>query len=305
MTLVLVAANADQIIQVSDRRLTWGEKLVDDSASKAGHGICDDASFLFSFTGVARAGVNHVTSRWLPEALYDAAQRSHRYRDIWDALADEAGRYFRVSPDLQSISSSARRLTIMLTGYTADGFIVSALISNFQDFTNFIDYPEARQDFTVFAERSITAVTENPTVIQVIGQFGAFTAQDENQLRQMLVERCPAEAIRQKAISLVQEIADRPSTRGTVGKKVNTARLSSAEPQVPVAGYASDVIENRMHLLDQVNLRTGVPKTIVADIQISVPTPVIFPRVHRNAPCPCGSGKKYRLCHGDAHRGNR
>ena len=76
----------------------------------------------------------------------------------------------------------------------------------------------------------------------------------------MLTQRRPAEAIRQKAISLVQEISDRPSTRGTVGKKVNTARLSHSDPQVPVAGYASDEIENRMHLLDQVNLRTGVPK---------------------------------------------
>ena len=24
-----------------------------------------------------------------------------------------------------------------------------------------------------------------------------------------------------------------------------------------------------------------------------------FAKVGRNAPCPCGSGKKYKLCHGD------
>jgi SEC-C motif len=302
MTFAIVVANADQVVQVNDRRLTADGQMVDDSSNKAGHAVCDDASFLYCFTGLARVGDGYITSRWLLDALYDAAQRSHKYRDIWHALAEEATTFFRSSPYLRHLSTRARRLTVMLTGYSSDEYIINALISNFQDFTQFIDYPEARDEFSVHAERSKCPAGENPTMIQAIGQFHALTRQDELELRQMIERRAPAEAIRQKAIALVQEISDRPQTSGAVGKKVTTARLQRLDPLVPVAGYASDEVEERIHLLDQVNLRSGAPKLLIADAQISAPLPVVFPRVHRNAPCPCGSGKKFRLCHGGRQR---
>ncbi len=297
MTLVIAVANADQIIQVSDRRLTNNTRLVDDASNKAGHAICDDASFLYSFTGLARAA-NHSTNRWLLDALYDAAQKGHCYHQVVDAFAEEATRYFRSSPDIRSLPASCRLLTVMFSGYTNDDHIVTSLISNFQDFTNFIDYPTAQPEFTPYTEISIAPAAQNPTVIQVIGQFGAFTPNDESQLRSMLEQRSPAEGVRQKMIAVVQDIADRPVCRGTVGKKVSSARLSRTDPFTPVIGYSSDDVENGMPLLDQINLRSGVSKLLVSDVRMDADSPVVFPpSVHRNASCPCGSGKKYRDCH--------
>lgn len=296
MTLVIAVANADHVIQVSDRRLTHNTQLVDDASNKAGHAVCEDASFLYSFTGIARVA-NHSTNRWLPGALYDAAQKGHRYHQIVDSFAEEATRYFRSSSDIRSLAASYRRLTVLFSGYTSEGHIVTSLISNYQDFTNFIDSPAAKPEFTTYTEKSLVPAAQNPTMIQVIGQFGAFTQNDESQLRSMLEQRSPAEGVRRKAIAVIQDIADRPVCRGTVGKRIGTARLSRADLTAPVVGYSSDCVENGIPLLDQIDLRSGRPRLLVADIRMDMDSPVVFPNVHRNAPCPCGSGKKYRYCH--------
>lgn len=297
MTFVLALGNADQVIQASDRRLTSNGKLVTDSSNKAGHAVCDDASFLYSFTGLARVGDQHITSRWLSESLYDSAQYGHGIQQITAHFAENAARFFRSSRFLRGLSPRDRRLTVMFTGYTADHFIFNCLISNFQDFIKSADHPEAQNEFSYYAERSIKPTTENPTCIQAIGRFGTLTETDVAELRGMLEARKPAEALRQKAITVIREIADRPSAGGTVGKKISTIRLSQSDPLTPVTGYSSDVAENVLFFADQVNLRTGAPKILIAGAQLSSTAPIIIPRVHRNAPCPCGSGKSYRDCH--------
>ena len=126
MTFAIVTANADQVIQVSDRRLTLQGQLFKDSLNKAGHAVCDDASFLYCFTGLAYVDGDYTTSPWLLDVLYDAAQWSHKYRDIWDALAEEATNFFRSSVYLQNLPADQRRLTVMITGYTSDDYIVNA-----------------------------------------------------------------------------------------------------------------------------------------------------------------------------------
>jgi hypothetical protein len=296
MTFVISLANADQIIQVSDRRLSWKGQMVDDSSNKAGHAICKDASFVFAFTGLAKVGT-HSTALWLLDALYNAAQKGHEFLNIVEAFAEEACSYFHTTSDIRRLPASDRRLTVMLTGYTANDLIVSSLISNYQDFSNFIDHPTASRKFTAHTEISSSPAAENPTMIQVIGQLRALSQADEIDLRQMLDRRAPYEAISQKAIALVQDIANRSDTNGSVGGKINTARLTRLDPFAPIAGYASDIVENTMHLLNQVNLTKGAPKLTVANVQLSAATPIIFPRVHKNAACPCGSGLKYRDCH--------
>jgi hypothetical protein len=299
MTFCISLSNSDQIIQVTDRRLTGSRgELIDDSVNKMGHAICGDATFLYCFTGLARAGRNHITSRWILDALYEIGQTTNIYRDITVGSTNIATRDFQKG-ELAKIPASARRLTIMLTGYGSDGHIYNALISNFQDFTQFIDHTEAQPNFKLLGFRSTHPIgAQNPTCVQVIGQFNALTTADEAQLRQLLERRAPGEAIRKTVISLVQDIANRPSARGTVGKKVSTARLMLSQPFAPVVGFESDEIGNELPLLDQAMLFVGAPTFVINDAKLTTQSPSYFPRVHRNALCPCRSGQKYRLCHG-------
>ncbi len=296
MTFAIVLANADQIIQVSDRRLTSKGSLFDDSYGKAGYAVCDDATFIYCFTGLACNG-GYSTSDWLVDALYESAQVKHDFRGIISTFLNKASKKFKESSDITSLPLSSRRLTVMMTGYTADDLIFNALISNFQDFESAIDYPEAKENFTLHFEVSSFPVRQNPTMIQAVGQFNTLTYQDENELREMLVQRKSAEAIRQKAISLVQDISIRPKSGATVGKKINTARLDRSNLQYVTAGYVSDEVENQIQLLDALQLKSSTPQLAIRSMQVHADVPIVFPRVHRNALCTCGSGKKYRFCH--------
>ena len=96
MTLAVVLGNADQIVVAADRRTTSRGKMQSENIGKIGHAICDDASFVYCFTGLANDGRRFVTSRWLPMALCNAAQKSHRYLDIVVAFSNEATAFFGI-----------------------------------------------------------------------------------------------------------------------------------------------------------------------------------------------------------------
>jgi SEC-C motif len=297
MTFAIVLGNADQIIQVSDRRLTWNGQLVDDAFNKAGHILCDDASLLYCFTGLARVGHKHVTSRWLIETFHNISRNTSTYQNLIATFAAEAEKYFSTSNEIRALPASHRRLTVMFSGYASDHTLFTALVSNFQDFINSIDHPAASSKFTVFAEISKIPASSNPTVIQAIGQFQALNHLDEKQIREMLESRAPAEALRQKAISLVKDIAMRHKSGGTVGCKLNTARIDFLDQEIPYFGYATDAVESEMSLVDQLDARSFGTGLHIRNTKITLSSPAIFPKVHRNALCPCGSGKKFRFCH--------
>lgn len=297
MTFAIVAANADQVIQVSDRRLTaWTGSVMTEAYGKAGHLICDDASALYCFTGLA-ASRGFDTATWLMEAFHVASVRDARFRELIEHFAVIATHRFASDPALVATPVQHRRLTVMLSGYGANDIMYMSLISNFQDFFNKIDHPVAQAKFTVYCESNATPLSENPTLIQRVGAYSAMTAEDEKELRLLLEERRPARAIRDKAVAIVDAIAGRHRAQGTVGRRINVARLDRATPYAPVVGYESDVVEKVLPLLSAVDCRPNGSGLIIREVQLSADGPVVFPNVHRNAPCPCGSGKKFRFCH--------
>jgi hypothetical protein len=308
MTFILVAANADQIIQVSDRRLSSGAdaKLETDDFGKAGHLLCDDASALYGFTGLATyASFN--TSAWLMDAFSEASKRDSCFRGLIEHFAVLATEKFKTDRRILSLAPESRRLTVMLTAYTASGHINNALISNFQDFLNPKDHPTALTDFSVFCEISSTTISdsENPTFIQAIGAFRALldpkTGEDipeVQEIRDLLERRAPYKAILGKVEDVVTTVADKPRAMDTVGKRLNTGRIDSRDPLQATAGYISDVTESTIHLLNCVDGRSGSQGLQIRDMQITTTESIVFPKVAKNAPCSCGSGKKYKLCHG-------
>jgi len=103
------------------------------------------------------------------EALQAASKKDARFRELIEHFAVIATEKFRTSPDVLSLDVRNRKLTMMLSGYTRDGFITNALITNFQDFVNFTNHPVAQPEFTVHCERSNFPAPDNPTMIQAVG----------------------------------------------------------------------------------------------------------------------------------------
>ncbi|WP_276808910.1 preprotein translocase subunit SecA [Castellaniella defragrans] len=111
----------------------------------------------------------------------------------------------------------------------------------------------------------------------------------------------PKQAYKREAFTLFSDMLDR--VRNETIRVLMTVRIQSRE-QVAVEEPASPALENvRYHHADyDAALRgedLGLDETPAGATGQKAATPAgAVPRVGRNDPCPCGSGKKYKHCHG-------
>ncbi len=110
----------------------------------------------------------------------------------------------------------------------------------------------------------------------------------------------PKQAYKREAFTLFSDMLDR--VRNETIRVLMTVRIQSRE-QVEVEEPASPVENVRYHHADyDAALRgedLGLDETAAGAAGQKAETPAgAVPRVGRNDPCPCGSGKKYKHCHG-------
>ena len=109
-------------------------------------------------------------------------------------------------------------------------------------------------------------------------------------------QKQPKQEYKREAFELFGQMLD--SVKNEVTKILMTVRIQSAQQ----LDEAAQALEAKGETLSNVTYTaptdTGEPETVsLADLglpQASAP----IPRVGRNEPCPCGSGKKFKQCHG-------
>jgi hypothetical protein len=296
MTFVLALANNDYVVQVSDRRLTCNGVLTDDESNKAGFLVCDDARLVFAFSGLAEHG-QFKTRRWILETLLEVAPPDHSAREILERFTLRATDFFRTSQLLGNVPRCHKRLSIMFTGFSNDGRTLNCIVTNFQDPDSGVDLPLASDTFSLYPKVSKRLGALKHSFMQRIGAWRAMTANDERVLREFLLDGKPREAIMNKAVELIRAMADRPAACGTIGKQINSVCLTKSLG--PISGYHTDRPTDSIYLIDQVDLRKVSTPLAISDLHFQVSGPVVaVPKVGRNRPCPCGSMKKYKHCHG-------
>lgn len=303
MTLIIGLANVDQVILVADRRLSHlsaGRVLSEDS-SKAGMLTCEDARLLFGFTGIASAGTFR-TREWLLDAMLEAGPSDFTAVGILERLVERATRDFQSIPDLVRLPPAHRRLSIFLTGYVdweKPPRIASSLISNFEDWTSATYRSEAADKFEIFSTREQRPYSGELTFIERVGMWPAMSATDERQLRSMLEQRKPRQAIIGKAVELIRGMADRPEAAGTIGKTLQSASVTPDRAAEVTVGYHPAGISEKVALCDAVILTRNAQLIAVdGELRLTQGGTIAVPRAGRNQPCPCGSGLKYKRCHG-------
>lgn len=106
-------------------------------------------------------------------------------------------------------------------------------------------------------------------------------------------QKQPKQEYKREAFELFGQLLD--SVKNEVTKVLMTVRVQSSEQ----LGEAAQAMESRAEAISNVTYtaptETGEAETI-AESATSLADEV--PRVGRNDPCPCGSGKKYKQCHG-------
>src|SRR5205085_6333743 len=114
---------------------------------------------------------------------------------------------------------------------------------------------------------------------------------DRAALRMLVEEKRPAEAIVGKTVEIMRSIA--MQSHGRVGAEYSSAVLTSGKKPGSVDFHpevASDVLGH----IAQVDFEIGAFYGTVS----VVGKKSTGPKLRRNEPCWCGSGKKYKRCHG-------
>jgi len=304
VTLITAAANFAFVVQVADRRLSDGKGPLEEEQAKAIHLRLPRADFLVGYTGLAKIQ-DKPMNRVLMELLYKSAERgSFEPLATAEAITSHLTTLFQ-GRSVRAYRPQDRRLSVMMTGFhrvdDQHHALIQGLWTNFQDWGS-DDSAEAWDRFA-FTPFSVRPGVKWPTLVQRIGAYDALSLETvEEGLRPLLADAKPPTAIRDKMIRMLPAQSE---LHPTVGVNANAAILfpnglvewsywtgapswtySGGNTVLAIPGQSLLAADVEIYASDQAGnpLRTGRPLSV--------------PQVPRNKPCPCGSGRRYRQCHG-------
>lgn len=108
-------------------------------------------------------------------------------------------------------------------------------------------------------------------------------------------QKQPKQEYKREAFELFGQLLD--AVKFDVTKVLMTVKVQSGEEIERVADDMENRAENIANVTYTAPTETGEPITVL-DASTATSATDNVPRVGRNEPCPCGSGKKYKQCHG-------
>ena len=108
----------------------------------------------------------------------------------------------------------------------------------------------------------------------------------------MSLQKQPKQEYKREAFELFGQMLD--AVKNEVTKILMTVRIQSNEEAAAAAAAMEDQAERMSNVTYSAPTETGEVETVVDAATVKAP----MPRVGRNEPCPCGSGKKFKQCHG-------
>ncbi len=105
-------------------------------------------------------------------------------------------------------------------------------------------------------------------------------------------QKQPKQEYKREAFELFGQLLD--AVKNDVTKVLMTVQIQSGEQLEQAAGDIESRAENISNVTYSAPTETGEVQTTIDEDTVRA----AVPRVGRNEPCPCGSGKKYKHCHG-------
>lgn len=292
MTLILAVTCAGYAVLVADRRLTSNGIPVDDEQDKIVTIAGNNGRGVVSFTGLAIAGGINVHD-WLVDAVYEGLKGHGDFGTMIEGLRRRAESLYA------SLPPKAQKLPLSLIGVGVT-YVTEPPRPMFFVITN--DRTQRIVDWSQFAEARFgltVGVNESPrwqdAFMLAYGWTGAVSDQELVAIQDLARAGKPPEAVRDKAIELVQAASGRKTAEGTIGGQCGSA-IVRVDPSMPIeASYSVAKASNISYLVAHVAPGAAFKGGWV---RADDGGPMVFPRVARNAPCPCGSKIRYRHCHG-------
>jgi SEC-C motif len=263
-----------------------------------------DARLAVAFTGLAgydEPGKKPFRTRfWLAESLLDATEPDRSLEATVARLQEKASQDI---PQAPVKNLAAKCLTIFLAGYsykTALPKLVLWRVSNFEG-DSFGSTPSLvpSPDFNL-AVHEEDDDAQDPTYVISGGLDIGVPTLGRSELHRLLAEHRPPKAVINKAVAVVRDAAKSPKSKGTVGEECSSLTLSVDYNTPAQAGYHTPHAGDTIAVPGLVEARGGsFGSMLMMDARMQMTgTAVSIPNTPRNARCPCGSGLKFKKCHG-------
>lgn len=303
MTLVLASVNSDAAVMVADCLVSRGTRPVDDEVTKITLITFEDARLAMSFTGLASVGVakgrrgpalagTFRTVEWLGDTLLDLGRTHGTMIPTLVALKERLTAEF---PPLD-LAVADRLLVLGFVGYRySEGrsIKVVATLGN-SSIVNGRYVGKASFDLAIEEVEGAGLLA--------LGRDRAIVEASRLGLARLIEERRPPHGIAEKATEVIREAARQPASGGAIGELCMSVIVYAAPSSTPVSRHHADKPSGIVFLPHAVNVAAGgafvLDPSISGGLPGEVPRSIVFPTVPRNAPCPCGSGRKYKRCHG-------
>ncbi len=290
-----MAASDDYVVQISDRRITPRTGCRQPSESnKGGIILLPDARLVVGYAGIAQIG-SFLTQDWLLEELTRLSGTGPALAVI-DAFVQSAEARF------QRLPLARRSVSFIISGFAwVDGSprFVSTLASNFQDWGSKQDLDHAQPGFFQHNTIEHAVRTDGMAYVQRIGRWRSLPAAEiDAELKPLLSSGKPVRAVIDKGVQLIRGAAER---HADIGQDI-TAVFLARDPETAAGGeFHSSIVQRSVFMPDTVNAM-GHPVVAIKQAEIRATSadapPLAVPTAGRNEPCPCGSGVKYKRCHG-------
>lgn len=291
MTFILAGMNPKFAVQVSDRRISVNGRLFDDEAPKSFTLIIQGVDLIVAFTGLARYR-GFDTYQFLMEALQDSGEPDFQPLGMIQRTAERLNQEFSREP-LRRAPESARRLTISFCGFNCSFEPPRGLAA---EISNRLGDGQIGK-----FEARFFQVKEPYTKFDWLGAFGDARAIDkigESHLRKVLNSNISMRSFATLLSDRVRKVAVDPRTCGGVGEQLDIIGIPSDSSEPLLAYHLS--MNNKMEAsfpgIVQID-PSGSGAIQKIEMTTDSKTPLTIGMVHKNAPCPCGSGKKFKYCH--------
>jgi SEC-C motif len=301
MTLILGLANQQQVILISDRRLSANGKIVEDESNKAATFNLQDARLAVAFTGLARMD-NFQTRRWLLAALLDSANPDYQMEPTIKRFCNHATQDFAKIAVPRKLD---KRLTVVLAGYCYNEMPPRCyywLISNFEGFDSCGSEP--LNEFRTHWYRDRRPSEESYSLIFTAGIHVPVSQTDADSLRTLLQENRPASALVGKGVEVLRAIAKSPLSKKLVGQQCTSIVLPSSPDVEGSLEYHSGTPRTKLFAPSIIEARGRHAAFVIDSPEVEIrdrsgrPLVLSVPKVGPNQSCRCGSGKKYKKCCG-------
>jgi hypothetical protein len=252
----------------------------------------------------------------LPECLQEAAKGGQDAADVVAGVAERLEARFASLP--ASVPEGARRTAVLFAGYRygpgVGGEIFVRSVANYR--RGAISTHAFRVDSFPDSERY--------NYISAVGASEALAESDRNRLGELINAGKPSRAVVGKAVEVVRAAARSSAAQEVIGGQLLSVVIPS-DPSQPVEGaYHTESLSDTIFLPSVVNVNAkgegmavmqpsltsgalseqqirelyhrglrGQPRAVPQQFQ-----PIAIPKARRNDPCPCGSGRKFKRCHG-------